>query len=343
MNGNIECKAAVAWEPNKPLSVEEVTVYPPRKGEVRVHLSATAVCGTDTYTLSGKDPEGVFPAILGHEGAGIVESVGEGVSSLKPGDHVIPLYIPECGQCRYCTSGKTNLCSIIRSTQGKGLMPDGTTRFSCKRQNIHHFMGTSTFSEYTVLPEISLAKINPIAPLDKVCLLGCGITTGYGAVLNTKMEAGSNVVIFGAGCVGLACVLGAVDSKAKRIIVLDTNISKFKQAMAFGATDCINPANIKQPIAEYLIELLDGGGADYSFECIGNVNMMRAALEWMGRFDYHWDRRCWRRDSHETISTCEWTCLERQCIWRISWKDPVTLIGGEVYEPSDSSGPIRYR
>ncbi|QFT56361.1 S-(hydroxymethyl)glutathione dehydrogenase/class III alcohol dehydrogenase [Microbulbifer sp. THAF38] len=275
----IRCKAAVAWKAGEPLSIEEVEVMPPQKGEVRIKLMATGVCHTDAFTLSGEDPEGVFPAILGHEGAGVVESVGEGVTSLAVGDHVIPLYTPECGECKFCLSGKTNLCQKIRATQGKGLMPDGTTRFSINGKPIYHYMGTSTFSEYTVLPEISLAKINPEAPLEEVCLLGCGVTTGMGAVMNTaKVEAGSTVAIFGLGGIGLSAIIGAKMAGAERIIGIDINEDKFALAKKLGATECINPKNYEQPIQDVIVELTDGG-VDYSFECIGNVNTMRSALE----------------------------------------------------------------
>ncbi|WP_417445929.1 S-(hydroxymethyl)glutathione dehydrogenase/class III alcohol dehydrogenase [Kangiella sp.] len=278
-NEVIKCKAAVAWEAGKPLSIEEVEVQPPQKGEVRVKIVATGVCHTDAFTLSGDDPEGVFPSILGHEGGGIVESVGEGVTSVKPGDHVIPLYTPECGECKFCLSGKTNLCQKIRETQGKGLMPDGTTRFSINGKPIFHYMGTSTFSEYTVLPEISLAKVNPKAPLEEVCLLGCGVTTGMGAVMNTaKVEEGATVAIFGLGGIGLSAVIGSVMAKASRIIAIDINESKFELAKKLGATDCVNPKNYDKPIQEVIVEMTDGG-VDYSFECIGNVNVMRSALE----------------------------------------------------------------
>ncbi|KAL6053322.1 NAD/NADP dependent alcohol dehydrogenase [Balamuthia mandrillaris] len=275
----IKCKAAVAWEAAKPLVIEEIEVAPPKAGEVRVKIVATGVCHTDAYTLSGKDPEGLFPVIFGHEGGGIVESVGEGVTSVQPGDHVIPLYIPECKSCKFCLSGKTNLCSKIRVTQGKGLMPDGTSRFTCKGQTLYHYMGCSTFSEYTVLPEIALAKISEEAPLDKVCLLGCGITTGYGAVFNTaKVEAGSTVAVFGLGGVGLSVVQGCVEAGASRIIGVDLNVSKFETAKQFGCTECINPKDYEKPIQEVIVELTDGG-VDYSFEAIGNVETMRAALE----------------------------------------------------------------
>ncbi|WP_444924166.1 S-(hydroxymethyl)glutathione dehydrogenase/class III alcohol dehydrogenase [Microbulbifer sp. DLAB2-AF] len=275
----IRCKAAVAWKAGEPLSIEEVEVMPPQKGEVRIKVTATGVCHTDAFTLSGEDPEGVFPAILGHEGAGVVESVGEGVTGLTVGDHVIPLYTPECGECKFCLSGKTNLCQKIRATQGKGLMPDGTTRFSINGKPIYHYMGTSTFSEYTVLPEISLAKINPEAPLEEVCLLGCGVTTGMGAVMNTaKVEAGSTVAIFGLGGIGLSAIIGAKMAGAERIIGIDINEDKFALAKKLGATECINPKNYEQPIQEVIVDLTDGG-VDYSFECIGNVNTMRSALE----------------------------------------------------------------
>ncbi|MFA0811694.1 S-(hydroxymethyl)glutathione dehydrogenase/class III alcohol dehydrogenase [Microbulbifer epialgicus] len=275
----IRCKAAVAWKAGEPLSIEEVEVMPPQKGEVRIRLMATGVCHTDAFTLSGEDPEGVFPAILGHEGAGVVESVGEGVSGLQVGDHVIPLYTPECGECKFCLSGKTNLCQKIRTTQGKGLMPDGTTRFSVNGQPIYHYMGTSTFSEYTVLPEISLAKINPEAPLEEVCLLGCGVTTGMGAVMNTaKVESGSTVAIFGLGGIGLSAVIGAKMAGAERIIGIDINEDKFALAKKLGATECINPKNYEQPIQDVIVDITDGG-VDYSFECIGNVQVMRSALE----------------------------------------------------------------
>lgn len=276
---SIKCKAAIAWGPGQPLSIEEVEVMPPQAGEVRVRIVATGVCHTDAFTLSGEDPEGVFPCILGHEGGGIVESIGEGVTSVKVGDHVIPLYTPECGECKFCKSGKTNLCQKIRSTQGKGLMPDGTTRFSKDGQPIYHYMGTSTFSEYTVLPEISIAKVDPAAPLEEVCLLGCGVTTGIGAVMNTaKVKEGESVAIFGLGGIGLSAVIGARLAKAGRIIAIDINESKFELARKLGATDCINPNDYDKPIQEVIVEMTDGG-VDFSFECIGNVKVMRAALE----------------------------------------------------------------
>jgi S-(hydroxymethyl)glutathione dehydrogenase/alcohol dehydrogenase len=271
--------AAVAWEAGKPLEIETIDVAAPGHGEVLVKLVATGVCHTDAFTLSGADPEGLFPVILGHEGGGVVAEIGAGVTSVKPGDHVIPLYTPECGTCKFCTSGKTNLCQSIRVTQGQGVMPDGTSRFSANGKSIYHYMGTSTFSEYTVLPEISLAKINPAAPLDKVCLLGCGITTGIGAVLNTaKVEPGSTVAVFGLGGIGLSVIQGAVMAKAERIIAIDINPDKFEMAQQLGATDVINPQDYEAPIQDVIVELTDGG-ADYSFECVGNVDLMRSALE----------------------------------------------------------------
>ena len=275
----MKSKAAVAWEAGKPLSIEEIDVAGPKDMEVLVRLVATGVCHTDAYTLSGEDPEGAFPVILGHEGGAVVEEIGAGVSSVKPGDHVIPLYTPECGECDFCTSGKTNLCQAIRKTQGHGVMPDGKTRFSCAGKEILHFMGTSTFSEYTVLPEIAVAKIAQNAPLEKVCLLGCGITTGIGAVLNTaKVEPGSTVAVFGLGGVGLSVIQGAVMAQANRILAVDVNADKEEIARQLGATDFINPRDYDQPIQEVIVELTSGG-VDYSFEAIGNVNLMRAALE----------------------------------------------------------------
>jgi S-(hydroxymethyl)glutathione dehydrogenase/alcohol dehydrogenase len=277
--GFIKSKAAIAWGPNQPLSVEEVDVMLPKEGEVLVKIVASGVCHTDAFTLSGQDPEGIFPCILGHEGGGIVEQIGEGVTSVDVGDHVIPLYTPECRECKFCLSGKTNLCQKIRETQGKGVMPDGTTRFYKDGNPIFHYMGCSTFSEYTVLPEISLAKVNPTAPLEEVCLLGCGVTTGMGAVMNTaKVEEGATVAIFGLGGIGLSAVIGATMAKASRIIVIDINDSKFDLATKLGATDCINPKQFDRPIQEVVIEMTDGG-VDYSFECIGNVDVMRSALE----------------------------------------------------------------
>ncbi|MCK0511514.1 S-(hydroxymethyl)glutathione dehydrogenase/class III alcohol dehydrogenase [Aromatoleum buckelii] len=275
----MKSRAAVAFGPKQPLQIVEVDVEPPKAGEALVRIVATGVCHTDAFTLSGDDPEGIFPAILGHEGGGIVEAVGEGLTSLSVGDHVIPLYTAECRECKFCKSGKTNLCQAVRATQGKGLMPDGTTRFSYNGQPIYHYMGTSTFAEYTVVPEISLAKIPKDAPLDKVCLLGCGVTTGIGAVLNTaKVEAGATVAIFGLGGIGLAAILGAKMAKAARIIGIDLNPAKFDLARQLGATDVVNPNDYAKPIQDVIVEMTDGG-VDYSFECVGNVKLMRAALE----------------------------------------------------------------
>ena len=276
---HIKSKAAVAWAAGEPLKMEEIDVELPKKGEVLVRIVASGVCHTDAFTLSGDDPEGVFPSVLGHEGGGIVEMVGEGVTSVEVGDHVIPLYTAECGECKFCTSGKTNLCQAVRETQGKGLMPDGTSRFSKDGEPIYHYMGCSTFSEYTVLPEISLAKVNKSAPLEEVCLLGCGVTTGMGAVLNTaKVKEGDTVAIFGLGGIGLSAIIGARMAGASRIIGIDINESKFDLATQLGATDLVNPKNFDKPIQEVIVEMTDGG-VDYSFECIGNVNVMRSALE----------------------------------------------------------------
>ncbi|MFZ9129473.1 MAG: S-(hydroxymethyl)glutathione dehydrogenase/class III alcohol dehydrogenase [Pseudomonadales bacterium] len=275
----MKARAAIAMEAGKPLVIEEIDVAGPKAGEVLVQMVATGVCHTDAFTLSGDDPEGLFPCVLGHEGGGIVVEVGEGVTTLSPGDHVIPLYTAECRQCKFCLSGKTNLCSAVRATQGQGVMPDGTSRFSLGGKPLYHYMGTSTFSEYSVIAEVSLAKINPAAPLDKVCLLGCGVTTGIGAVINTaKVEAGATIAVFGLGGIGLSVIQGAVMAKAGRIIAVDTNPAKFDMARLLGATDCVNPKDYANDIAEVLVEMTDGG-VDYSFECVGNVNLMRQALE----------------------------------------------------------------
>ena len=275
----MKSRAAVAFGPGKPLEIVEIDVAPPQAGEVLVRITHTGVCHTDAFTLSGDDPEGIFPSVLGHEGGGIVEQIGEGVTGVKVGDHVIPLYTAECRKCKFCLSGKTNLYQAVRATQGKGLMPDGTTRFSYNGEPIFHYMGCSTFSEYTVVPEISLAVVNPEAPLEKVCLLGCGVTTGIGAVHNTaKVKPGESVAVFGLGGIGLAVIQGAVQAKAGRILAIDTNPGKFDLARSMGATDCINPKDYDKPIQEVIVELTDGG-VDFSFECIGNVNVMRSALE----------------------------------------------------------------
>ncbi|KAL4399261.1 S-(hydroxymethyl)glutathione dehydrogenase [Malassezia pachydermatis] len=282
----ITCKAAIAWEANKPLSVEDVHVAPPRAGEVRVRVTFTGLCHTDVYTLSGSDPEGAFPAVLGHEGAGIVESVGEGVVDVKAGDNVILLYTAECRKCKFCTSGKTNLCQAVRATQGRGVMPDGTKRFTSARtgDELFHFMGTSTFSQYTVVSQYSLVAVDPKAPMDRTCLLGCGVTTGYGAAVYTaKIEPQSTVAVWGVGCVGLAVINGAKERGAKRIIAIDTNPRKKAWAEKFGATDFVNPTEIPSvesgdPMVQYLVDMTDGG-LDYTFDCTGNVKVMRTALE----------------------------------------------------------------
>jgi len=273
----MKVKAAIAWAPRQPLTIDEIDLAPPRTGECLVRLVATGVCHTDAYTLSGRDPSGLFPAVLGHEGGGIVEDVGPGVATLAPGDHVIPLYIPECRNCKFCLSGKTNLCGALLATQGKGLMPDGTSRLSHRGRMLHHYMGTSTFAEYCVLPEVALAKIRRDAPLDRVCLLGCGITTGIGAVLNTaKVHPGASVAVFGLGGVGLSVVQGAVLAGAERIIAIDVNPRKFPLARQLGATDCLDASQVAN-VAEAVIEMTDGG-ADFSFEAIGNVEVMGQAL-----------------------------------------------------------------
>jgi S-(hydroxymethyl)glutathione dehydrogenase / alcohol dehydrogenase len=275
----MDVKAAVAIAAGKPLTIETVQLEGPQAGEVMVEIKATGVCHTDAYTLSGADPEGLFPAILGHEGAGVVVEVGAGVESVKPGDHVIPLYTPECRNCAYCLSGKTNLCQAIRLTQGKGLMPNGTSRFSLNGQMLHHYMGTSTFSNYTVLPEIAVAKIRPDAPFDKVCYIGCGVTTGIGAVIHTaKVEPGANVVVFGLGGIGLNVIQGARMVGANMIVGVDLNPQKRTLAEKLGMTHFVNPKEVDGDLVAHLVELT-GGGADYSFECVGNVKLMRQALE----------------------------------------------------------------
>ena len=275
----MDVKAAVAYEAGKPLSIETVQLEGPKTGEVMVEIKAAGICHTDAYTLSGADPEGLFPAILGHEGAGVVVEVGPDVKSLKPGDHVIPLYVPECRQCEYCLSGKTNLCQAIRVTQGKGVMPDGSSRFTLGKEKLYHYMGVSAFANYTVLPEISLAKIRQDAPFDKVCYIGCGVTTGIGAVINTaKVEPGSNVVVFGLGGIGLNVIQGCRMVGADMIVGVDLNPAKRILAEQFGMTHFVNPQEVKGDLAAYLVDLTKGG-ADYSFECIGNVNVMRQALE----------------------------------------------------------------
>jgi len=273
----VKVRAAICWEPRQPLVIDEIDLEGPRAGECLVRLVATGVCHTDAYTMSGRDPSGLFPTVLGHEGGGVVEEVGPGVTSLRPGDHVIPLYIPECRQCEFCLSGRTNLCGALLATQGRGRMPDGTTRLSHRGRMLHHYMGTSTFAEWTVVPEIALAKVRPDAPLDKVCLLGCGITTGIGAVLNTaRVHPGATVAVFGLGGIGLSVIQGAVMAGAGRIIGIDTNPRKFAMARQLGATDVLDPATVPS-VAEAVVEMTRGG-VDFSFECIGNVEVMGQAL-----------------------------------------------------------------
>ena len=275
----MDVRAAVAHKAGAPLTIETVQLESPRAGECLVEIKASGICHTDAFTLSGDDPEGIFPAILGHEGAGVVVEVGEGVTSLKPGDHVIPLYTPECRQCEFCLSGKTNLCGAIRETQGQGLMPDGTSRITLDGEPVYHYMGTSTFAQYTVVPEIALAKIREDAPFDKVCYIGCGVTTGIGAVINTaKVEAGAKVVVFGLGGIGLNVIQGARMVGANKIIGVDINSSKCGLAEKFGMTHFVNPTDLGDELVAHLVELTKGG-ADYSFECIGNVAVIRQALE----------------------------------------------------------------
>ena len=275
----MDVRAAVAHEVDKPLTIETVQLDGPKDSEILVEIKSTGICHTDAFTLSGDDPEGLFPAILGHEGAGVVVDVGKNVTSLKKGDHVIPLYIPECRQCKSCLSGKTNLCTAIRDTQGQGIMPDGSSRFSLNGKPLFHYMGTSTFSNFTVMPEIAAAKIREDAPFEKVCYIGCGVTTGIGAVINTaKVEPGANVVVFGLGGIGLNVVQGARLAGANKIIGIDLNNKRRPLAENFGMTHFVNPKEIGDDLIAYLVDLTDGG-ADYSFECIGNVNTMRQALE----------------------------------------------------------------
>ena len=275
----MDIKAAVAFEAEKPLSIETVQLDGPKEGEVLVEIKATGICHTDEYTRSGADPEGLFPSVMGHEGAGVVVEIGPGVSSLEAGDHVIPLYTPECRECEYCLNPKTNLCQKIRGTQGQGLMPDGTSRLSLNGDSLYHYMGTSTFATHTVVPEIALAKIREDAPFETVCYIGCGVTTGIGAVINTaKVEPGSNVVVFGLGGIGLNVIQGARMVGADKIVGVDLNPVKKELAEKFGMTHFVNPTEVEGDLVPYLVDLTDGG-ADYSFECIGNVNVMRQALE----------------------------------------------------------------
>lgn len=341
----MKSRAAVAFGPGKPLEIVEIDVAPPQRGEVLVQITHTGVCHTDAFTLSGDDPEGLFPAVLGHEGAGVVVEVGEGVTSLKPGDHVIPLYTAECRECKFCLSGKTNLCQKVRATQGKGVMPDGTSRFSYEGKPLYHYMGCSTFSEYTVVNEISLAKINPAAPHEKVCLLGCGVTTGLGAVHNTaKVKEGDTVAVFGLGGIGLAVIQGAVQAKAGRIIAVDTNPNKFVLASAMGATDCINPKDHDKPIQEVIVELTDGG-VDFSFECIGNVHVMRAALECCHKgWGEHHHRRGRRRpgNQHSPLPAGHRPRLARFGLRRRQGPHPAARHGRGRDERQDRPGPVRH-
>ncbi len=275
----MKTRAAVAYEADKPLAIENVDLQGPREGEVLVEIKATGVCHTDEFTLSGADPEGLFPAIFGHEGAGVVVDTGPGVTSVRKGDHVIPLYTPECRQCKSCLSQKTNLCTAIRATQGQGVMPDGTSRFSIGGAKIHHYMGCSTFSNFTVLPEIAVAKVREDAPFEKICYIGCGVTTGIGAVINTaRVEPGANVVVFGLGGIGLNVIQGARLVGANKIVGVDINPARRAMAERFGMTHFVNPGEVEDDLVAHLVELTDGG-ADYSFECVGNVDLMRQALE----------------------------------------------------------------
>ncbi|EEB06415.1 glutathione-dependent formaldehyde dehydrogenase [Schizosaccharomyces japonicus yFS275] len=284
----ITCKAAIAWKASEPLTIEEIQVEAPKSHEVRVKVEWTGVCHTDAYTLSGVDPEGAFPIVLGHEGGGIVESIGEGVTNVRVGDHVVLLYTPECKECKFCLSGKTNLCSKIRETQGKGLMPDGTTRFTCRGQPLLHYMGCSSFSQYTVVSDISLVAISPVAPLRSCCLFGCGITTGYGAATRSaKVEKDSVVAVVGCGCVGLAVIRGAIDAGAKRVIAIDTNPSKEAYAKRFGATDFVDASKVSD-LVDYMLKETDGG-VDYAFDCTGNVEAMKKQLQFCHK---GWGKLC---------------------------------------------------
>jgi S-(hydroxymethyl)glutathione dehydrogenase/alcohol dehydrogenase len=275
----MKVKAAVAFKAGAPLEIETVDLEGPRQGEVLVEIKATGVCHTDAYTLSGKDPEGLFPAILGHEGAGVVVETGAGVTTVRPGDHVIPLYIPECRNCPACVSGKTNLCTAIRETQGRGVMPDGSSRFSIGGKMLHHYMGTSTFANFTVLPEIAIAKVREDAPFDRICYIGCGVTTGIGAVINTaKVQVGDNVVVFGIGGIGLNVIQGARMAGARMIVGVDLNPARRTIAEKFGLTHFVNPSEVREDLVPYLVNLT-GGGADFAFECVGNIKLMRQALE----------------------------------------------------------------
>ncbi len=317
----MKTRAAVAWKAGEPLSIETIDIEGPKAGEVLVEVKATGICHTDAYTLSGADPEGLFPAILGHEGAGIVREVGAGVTSVKPGDHVIPLYTPECRQCKTCLSQRSNLCTAIRATQGKGLMPDGTSRFRCDGDNVFHYMGCSTFANFTVLPEIALAKVREDAPFDKICYIGCGVTTGIGAVINTaKVWPGANVAVFGLGGIGLNVVQGARMVGADKIVGIDLNPERRAMAEKFGMTHFINPDEVgRDKVVQAVIDIT-GGGADFSFECIGNVQVMRQALEcchrgW-GRVDHHRRRRFRPGDRDPAVPTRHRPGVERHGVRR---------------------------
>ena len=331
----MKTRAAVAWEAGKPLEIEEIELEGPKAGEVLLRNIATGVCHTDAFTLSGEDPEGIFPAVLGHEGGAVVEEVGAGVSSLKAGDHVIPLYTPECGECNFCTSGKTNLCQAIRVTQGQGLMPDGTSRFSKDGKQIFHYMGTSTFSEYTVLPEISVAKISDSAPLEKVCLLGCGITTGIGAVLNTaKVEPGATVAVFGLGGVGLSAIQGAVMAKASRIIAIDINTDKFELATQMGATDTVNPKDHGAPIQEVIVEMT-GGRRRLLFRMCrqrrADARSPRMLPQGLGRVGHRRRRRRRPGNLHAAVPAGDGACLARHRLWRLQGQVAAAGHGGPVH------------
>ena len=310
----MKSRAAIAFAAGEPLQIVEIDVAPPRAGEVLVRITHTGVCHTDAFTLSGEDPEGLFPVVLGHEGAGIVVEVGEGVTSVKPGDHVIPLYTAECGECLFCESGKTNLCTSVRATQGKGVMPDGTSRFSYQGQPLYHYMGCSTFSEYTVVAEVSLAKINPDANPEHVCLLGCGVTTGIGAVHNTaKVQAGDSVAVFGLGGIGLAVIQGARQAKAGRIIAIDTNPSKFEMAQQFGATDCVNPKDFDKPIQQVVVEMTGWGVGSFvrmhrQHQRDARRTGMRASR--LGPERDHRRRRCGSGDQHASVPAGHWTQVD---------------------------------
>ncbi len=325
----MKTRAAVAREAGKPLSLETIDLEGPRAGEVLVEIKATGICHTDEFTLSGGDPEGIFPSILGHEGAGIVVDVGAGVSSVKKGDHVIPLYTPECRQCEYCLSRKSNLCVAIRATQGRGVMPDGTSRFSSGGKPVMHYMGTSTFANFTVLPEIAVAKIREDAPFEKVCYIGCGVTTGIGAVMNTaKVEAGARCVVFGLGGIGLNVIQGLRMVGAEQIVGVDLNPRRREMAERFGMTDFVNPSEVKGgSLVPYLVDLDKGeGGADYTFECIGNTNVMRQAgagvrASWLGPVDHHWCCGLRPGNQHAAVPVGDRPCVEGDGVRWCAWPD----------------------